>query len=133
MIEKIIKNFVIIVGICIGLFIIFNIVYTIYKQPSTRHEAICEYIDSIQRYNELLNYNNFKENAKDFDIYKTEKENHLIRYKILKEYMLNYNKECKKYSKEEEELINENYNKIISEIISNSMYNTKKNKTKKIK
>jgi len=79
-------------------------IISITNLPKTRYEARCATIGSIKRYKELLQYNIFKKTQND-----------VVNYKILRDDMLNYNKECKEYSKKEEELINKNYNKAIAE------------------
>ena len=86
------------------LILLLSDMYACYTAPKTRQEARCSM--SIDYYNKLLEYDEFKSSRNGYDI---------VNYAILQENMHIYNNECKTYSDKEDKLIDELYDRVIEE------------------
>ena len=97
--KKIIKNFLLFLLMVIFIIASLDII-SISNYPSTRAEARCRTIGSIERYHELLKYNEFEKTADS-----------LVNYEILQDNLHIYNNECKDFNESEEILIDEIFKK----------------------
>ena len=105
---------------------IFVLVYMFLTYPShyTREEIICASIGNLEKYYEFLKYENFKA-YNEATIYNDPKEiskarknkNFILQsFQNLKENMHAYNNSCKEFNLNEEKIIDDLFDKVVSGI-----------------